>query len=103
MGYFDAVPTPVRIDCVTRTSSNLHYEMISQVGGRNPNGTRWRLSVADAIRDIDERKWAFFVEQPQRHRVNVMVQTTQWGHRYLKTQADGEIPNNLLSLSVCPI
>jgi hypothetical protein len=102
MSYLDPIPTSVRISCVTRTSSNVQYEMISHVGGVNDNGTRWRLTLPQAIQAIDQGKYTFFVERPPGHRVSVFVQRTPWGHRYLKTQADGEIPNNLLSLPAFP-
>jgi len=33
--------------------------------------------------------------------VDVVVAKSQYGHKYLKTVADGEQPNNLLSLPEC--
>ena len=33
--------------------------------------------------------------------VDVVVAVSRFGHSYLKTQADGEVPDNLLSLPEC--
>jgi hypothetical protein len=32
----------------------------------------------------------------------VIIAVSPYGHKYLKTQADGEHPDNLLSLPECP-
>lgn len=41
-------------------------------------------------------KWSFYVSRGGSI-VNVIVATSRFGHKYLKTEADGEQPNNLLS------
>ena len=41
------------------------------------------------------------LERPAGHRVWVIVALHE-GRRYIKTEADGEIPNNLLALPECP-
>ena len=35
--------------------------------------------------------------------VDVIIAKSQFGHEYLKTVADGELPNNLLNLPECPL
>lgn len=75
---------------------------IQGIGGVNPDGTRWYLTIDQAIADITSKKYAFYVEV-QRRRVEVVVKrhpTTQ--RLYLTTEGDGFPPNNLLSLPVCP-
>jgi len=32
---------------------------------------------------------------------NIIVAVSKYGHKYLKTESDGEEPNNLLSLPEC--
>ena len=71
------------------------------MGGPNPGGTRWKLSQADAIQGIDDGRWAFYVERPAGDVVDVVVAMSAYGNRYLKTTADGDMPNNLLSLPEC--
>ena len=44
----------------------------------------------------------FVVERPPGHRVNVIIAQSAYGNLYLKTEADGEHPNNLLALPECP-
>ena len=90
----------VRIDCVTRTQRSGPHERISEVGGPNRNGGRWKLQQSQAITGIESGKWTFYVEQPAGQVVAVVVASRQ-GKRYLKTKADGEHPDDLLGLREC--
>ena len=73
---------------------------ISNVGGVNPNGTRWKLSEDVAIAGIERGEWSFYVSRGG-STVRVVI-ATRFGHKYLKTEPDGEQPDNLLSLPECP-
>lgn len=90
----------IRVECIKKTSRTDPHERISNIGGTNPDGTRWKLAEADAIAGIEGGKWTFYVERPQGDRVAVVI-ATRLGRRYLKTTADGEQPNNLLALPEC--
>jgi hypothetical protein len=90
----------VRIDCVTRTQRSGPHERISEVGGPNTNGGRWKLQQGQAIAGIDSGKWTFHVEHPAAHAAAVII-ATRLGKRYLKTTADGEQPDDLLALPEC--
>ncbi len=50
---------------------------------------------------IENGKWTFFVRRNSQS-VRVVVAVSRYGNKYLKTEADGEQPNNLLSLPECP-
>ena len=89
-----------RIDCVTKRDRPNPHERITHVGGANSDGSRWKLSQEDAIRDIERGKYAFYVVV-NRRRVNVVVAVSRYGNKYLKTEADGVQPNNLLNLPEC--
>jgi Protein of unknown function (DUF3892) len=96
------VATSVRIECINKTDRQNPHERIRNVGGRNPDGKRWKLSQEEAIQGIEDGRWSFYVERPAGDRVAVVVAVSQYGHKYLKTVADGDQPNNLLSLPECP-
>jgi hypothetical protein len=93
--------TPIRISCINKTDRTSAHERIRNVGGINPDGTRWKLSEAAAIESIKDGKWAFYVERPPGHRVDVII-AKRLGSEYLTTVADGEQPDNLLALPECP-
>ena len=75
---------------------------VRSVGGVNPDGTRWELTVNDVISRIEDDQQAFFVEQPAGDRVDIEIATSSRGRRYIKTVADSDAPNNLLNLPSCP-
>jgi hypothetical protein len=95
------VATRVKVECVNKTNRTDPHERIHNIGGRNPDGNRWRLAEAEAIAGIEEGKWSFYVERPIGHTVEVIIATRQ-SKKYLKTTADGQQPDNLLALPECP-
>jgi Protein of unknown function (DUF3892) len=91
----------VRVECINKSPRAEPHLRISHIGGTNPNGTRWRMTESAAIRAVKAGEYAFYVERPAGHRVDVIV-ASRLGHEYLKTRADGETPDNLLALPECP-
>jgi hypothetical protein len=89
-----------QVRCITRDDRYSPHDRITQIGGVNPDGSNWRLALAEAIQGIKTGKWRFFVERPLGDRVIVIVASRN-GREYLKTEADGDEPNNLLSLPMC--
>ena len=85
-----------RVTCIRSQGSR-----ITSIGGDDADRGAWRLGVAAAIREI-RRGQRFYVEEPAGDRVNVIVATRPKGGAYVKTVADGDRPNNLLSLPACP-
>lgn len=90
-----------QIKCINKTDRSSAHERISHVGGVSSDGIRWNLTLDAAIDGIESGKWKFYVSV-NGDSVSVIVSTTSAGRKYLKTQNDGEQPNNLLSLPECP-
>jgi hypothetical protein len=92
----------VRVLCVRKRDRFNPHERIESIGGKYPDGGIWRLPLDEAIAWIATGKWDFYVERPFGDVVDVVVAVSAQGNKYLKTTADGDQPNNLLSLPECP-
>lgn len=92
----------VQIQCINKSDRPNPHERILSVGGVNQDRTRWKLSQEQAIAGIEDGRWQFYVSVNGGQTVWVVVAVSQWRNKYLKTTADGEHPNNLLSLPECP-
>lgn len=93
----------IRIQCITKPDRNNPFKHIEGIGGLNENGTPWWLSLENAISGMEQRppKWAFYVSEANRT-VDVVIEQTSTGHKFLKTHPDGVRLDNLLSLKECP-
>lgn len=85
-----------QITCINKDDRQNPYQRITHVGG-----TGWKMKQQDAIRGIESGTRSFYVSRGG-NAVRVVVATSPYGNRYLKTEADGSEPNNLLSLPECP-
>ena len=94
--------TTVRIRCINKTNRLSAHERIAAIGGVNADNTRWRLMLDQAITGIKDGRWRFYVDVNGKS-VAVIVAISAAGREYLKTENDGEQPNNLLSLPECPL
>lgn len=93
--------TKVEIKCINKTDRQDQHERIKNIGGVNSDGGRWKMTQPEAITAIEAGKYAFFVNV-RGDKVDVIVATSRYGNKYIKTVADGDQPNNLLSLPECP-
>lgn len=93
--------TSIQIQCVNKTDRYNPHERISNVGGVNADKTRWKLTQEQAIQATESGQWRFYVSVGG-HSVWVIVAVSRFGNKYLKTEPDGDQPDNLLSLPECP-
>lgn len=92
----------IRVTCINKTDRSNPWERILYIGGVNPDRSRWKRSQTQAIADIENGIYAYYVERPAGDAVDVIVAVSRFGHKYIKTAADSDEPNNLLALPECP-
>lgn len=101
MAYIHSTKTTLTIGCINKDERKNPYERIINVGGVTTFGTRWKKSQPTVVREIDAGTHEYYVGQGI-YRVRVITATSPYGNKYIKTEADGKEPNNLLSLPECP-
>jgi hypothetical protein len=89
-----------QVTCITKRDRYSPHERIEGIGGFN-SGAAWYLSEDEAIRGIENRTMSFYTHVGL-YTADVVVAVHN-GRKYLKTTSDGYSPDNLLSLSACPI
>lgn len=94
--------TNVEVTCINKSDRDNAWERIRHIGGVNADGSRWKLTQEKAIEGIEKGTWKFYVARPKDDSVWVVVAVSRFGNKYIKTQADGDQPNNLLALQECP-
>jgi hypothetical protein len=86
---------------VTCTTKHEKHELITHLGCYTTTNLYIYLTEAEVIDRIENQGDTFYVERPTGHVTDVEVATRE-GKKYLKTKADSEKPDNLLSLRDCP-
>ncbi|WP_179412660.1 DUF3892 domain-containing protein [Mucilaginibacter sp. E4BP6] len=90
-----------KVSCINKRGGDHEaHERISHIGGINADGNRWREHEDDAIAGIENKTKEFYVSVGGKN-VEIIVAKHN-GRKYLKTEADGYSPDNLLSLPECP-
>jgi len=89
----------LQIMCINKSNRLSAHERITHVGGYKPKV--WRLTQEEAIWLIKANNVQLYTEV-NGVKARVVVATTAHGREYIKTESDGEQPNNLLSLPECP-
>lgn len=93
--------TDVRVTCITKPLPQSAHEHITRLG--NP-AAGWVWTREQVIESIDAKTNTFFVIDPitgKRSDVGVVRPTGR--APYVRTHADGDWNNNLLSLDQCPL
>jgi hypothetical protein len=88
-----------RVTCKEKHSL---FERVVSIGCvESGTGIFRRFTEEEAIQRIKQGIDRFYVEKPEGHSVWLIVAERE-GREYLKTEADGEKPDNLLSQPECP-
>jgi hypothetical protein len=91
----------VRVTCITKPHTQSPHEHITHLG--NPAGS-WKWTRDEVIASIDGGTNTFFVTDPKTgKRSDVAVVRPAGRAPYLRTHADGDWNDNLLSLNQCPL
>ena len=90
----------LEIKCINKVDRDNPWERITHVWWVNADWTNWKITQQSAVEWIESWKWKFFVKV-RGNSVNVIVATSRFGNKYIKTESDWESPNNLLSLMEC--
>lgn len=89
-----------RVTCIVKREHYNPHERILRLGGMNSGGY-WEHSEQEVINMIRSGNYSFYVDVNGKS-VNVVLAEHN-GRVYLKTEADGYTPNNLLNLNNCPV
>jgi hypothetical protein len=91
----------VQVTCITKPHPQSPHEHITELG--NPR-VGWKWSRDQVIASIDAKGNTFFVIDPRNgKRANVGVVRVPGRPAYLRTYADGDWNDNLLSLDQCQL
>ena len=91
----------LRIRHVIKTDLPSAHERIDSICGVNLDGSHWTLTQDKAVSEIEDGICMFYVERAGK-RFDVIVAMDMHAHKYLKTVADRDQPDELLYLPPCP-
>jgi hypothetical protein len=95
------MPKTQTIRCINKDDRDDPFTSITHVGGTNSDGSRWKQTQDQTIREIEAGEWQYSTNVNGRS-VRVIVAVSRFNNKYLKTETDGRDENNLLSLPECP-
>jgi hypothetical protein len=90
----------IEIKCINKKDRDNAWERITHIWWVNPSGTNWKLTQEQAVIDIENWKYSFYVNVWW-DIVNVIISESRFWNKYIKTENDWDEPNNLLSLPEC--
>lgn len=83
------------VTCINKNNRTSAYERITHIGWPGK-----KITVEQAIKDIRKDSSSYYVKKGT-HIVYLIVAERN-GVEYVKTEKDGDTPDNLLSLPECP-
>ncbi|MNK41606.1 hypothetical protein D3C87_602740 [compost metagenome] len=100
MGLLDPEVEVKEVTWIRKPDREDRYSRIEAVGGGTILGG-WEMSLDEAINRIRGKTLKLYT-QVRGHRQNVIVVTQLVGLPYLRTEPDGDTPDNLLKLPPRP-
>ncbi len=83
---------------ILEAESDKAYRSVAAVGGTMAEGARWLVSLAEAVRGVEEGRWSFYVRGRDDRKIALIVACAEDGTRYLKGAKDPADPVTLLLL-----
>jgi len=90
----------VEIQCISKDDHKNAHEKISHIGGKYPNGDRWKMTQEEAIKHIENKTKEFYVSKDGKT-ATVVIRKNVIGLKYIRTVSDDTLVDNLLSLPGC--
>jgi hypothetical protein len=91
----------LRIRHVVKTERPSAHERVDAICGVKSDGSHWTLTQDNAVSEIEDGISRFYIERAGK-RFDVILAMDVHAHKYLKTVADREQPDELLYLPACP-
>jgi hypothetical protein len=88
-----------RIDCIEQHDRGKSAR-IAAISGFNADGTAWKMSESEAIREIEAGRTKFYCDMEGQAYL-VVVGFDRSGAKFLKTAIDSDRPDCLLRLPRC--
>jgi hypothetical protein len=89
----------VQVTCITKPNPQSPHEHITHLGG-----AQWKWTREQVITSIDAKTNTFYVMDPRTgKRADVGVIRPAGRPAFVRTHADGDWNDNLLSLNQCPL
>ena len=91
----------VRIRSIVKTDRTSAHERIGSICGVKLDGSHWTLTQDKAVSEIEDGISMFYIDRAGK-RFDIIVAMDIHAHKYLKTVADRDQPDELLYLPSCP-
>lgn len=90
----------LKVKWIDRCDASSAHQRINHIGG-SEGKFQWKHTNTQAILFIEDEQFDYYVEMNARA-VKLKVGRTADGHKFLKTEADGDEPQHLLNLPGFP-